>query len=494
MTELRAVLHRAGSDPCWFAEHLVGRPLWEHQREVVESPARYRVLCAGRQVGKSALLAVLALHDAFRAPDRLVLIVSAGDTAAKRLLEDVAALAKASDLLTSMVVKDDRSEIVLVNGSRVLAVPASARQIRGWAVDLLIVDEAGFVENEVWRAAEPTIIARPGSRVVLSSSPWGGREHFFRRLWLEGMEGPGPGVRSWHWPSITSPLVDEALLESIRRRENPDYFAREYEAVWIGASGSYLSEAELDNAVADYVTIDPARAGGQMVVGGVDFGMARDANTLVLLGVANDVDLNPQHRDEPVYFVAHLEEHFRMPYAVFVDRIVDVADQELGGFYVRALAAESNGVGAYPSEALQQRAHERRTRMRVVPVHTDSRRKVSMFGTMRGLLQEGRLVLPRHPALLRQLAGLEFEVSDAGNMRISVPESVGHDDLAMALGQALSCVRPSVGYRLPPTEWGHVASGVVTTSGGTTIAERPSCVEFTRAFRAPVGGEKGDGW
>src|SRR5687767_208208 len=111
------LLDEARRDPAVFAEVLVGRPLWPHQADVVRSPARYRVICAGRQVGKSRLLALLALHSAFARAESTVLIVSAGDTAAKRLLEDVAALALAAPVLAGSVVDESSKAMTLSNGS-----------------------------------------------------------------------------------------------------------------------------------------------------------------------------------------------------------------------------------------------------------------------------------------------------------------------------------------------------------------------------------------
>jgi len=496
MSADRELVRRAIDDVAFFARVLAGRELWPHQLEVARSEARYRVICAGRQVGKSALLSVLALHAAFRRPDQLVLIVSAGEAAARRLLEDVAALATSAPMLRGAVADDTTSSVVLSNGSTIRAVPASQRQIRGWAVDLLILDEAGFIDPEIWRAAEPAIIARPGSRVILSSSPWGSVQHFFRVLWQRGMSAPDGQVASWHWPSSISPLVDASLLEEIRSRESPTYFAREYLAEWTEGAGSYFTSAEIEGAIADYELVDPAEAEGQMVVGGVDWGLANDANTLALIGVANDAGLNHTVLPtEPLLFVAHLEEHYRMPYASFIDRVVDVADWRRGRFHVRYLASETNGVGAMPTDVLARRAFERRTGTRVAPVVTDARRKASGFGTIKGLLQQGRLVLPRHPSLLKQLHAVEFEISEAGNIRIAVPERAGHDDLVMALAQAVSCVRPSVGFR-PDRPWGTgpVTDDVVETPGGVVIPRRPRCVDFKRAFLSPQGPEKGDGW
>ena len=74
----------------------------------------------------------------------------------------------------------------------------------------------------------------------------------------------------------------------------------------------------------------------------------------------------------------------------------------------------------------------------------DVRRKQSGFGKIKMMLQRDLLVLPREPELLKQLRGLEYETSAvSGSVKISVPERAGHDDIAMALMQALSCVRPA---------------------------------------------------
>lgn len=424
------VLDRARRDAGVFAELLLGAPLWPHQVEVVESPARYRVICAGRQVGKSRLLAVSALHRAFSRAGQTVLIVSAGDTASKRLLEEVAQLALASPLLAGSVVDESSQVVVLSNGSTIRSVPASQRQIRGWPVDLLIVDEAGFIDPDIWRAAEPAIIARPGSRVLLSSSPWGGPEHFFRVLWQRGMAAPSEQVAAWHWPSSTSPLVDQDLLEEIRDRESPAYFAREFLAEWTDAAGAYFTTAELEAATEDLELVDPVEgAGCGVVVGGVDWGMARDAHALTVLAGLPEVDGKGRQR----FRVAWLEERFGLSYEAWIDRLVEVA----GGFTFSTLSAETNGVGQMPTQVLARRLWEALGRDLVAPVATTARLKEDAFGFIKLLLQQGRLVLPRHPSLLRQLTALEFSMTEGGLLRIAVPERSGHDDVAMSLALAV---------------------------------------------------------
>lgn len=484
-----------------FAEILLGRPLWPHQVEVARSTARTRTIAAGRQVGKSSLLAVLALYEAMTRRNILVMLVSAGEVSLRRLLEECASLAGRSDLLRSSVMDESKSLLTLSNGSRILSVPASEKQIRGWSVDFLVLDEAAFVDESVWTAARPSIIARAGSRVILTSSPFG-IDHFFRRTWQLGMDRQDDEYQSWHWPSSTSPLVNEADLEQIRQTTNPIEFAREYLAEWADSSGALLSPDEINRAVLDYPLIEPELVERQgrsrtrrylsgtetrwelpPVVAGIDWGSVRDANAVALVAAVDDDGLNvpvatASHAGDYVFFIPWLEVHHKMLYGEFIGRLVDLAKH----YNVQTMATETNGVGAFPSEELERmmlRAHTDGQLARwhghttfVEPVWTDNRRKQAMFGRMKGMLQSGRLVLPRHPELLKQLAALEMTETAAGNTQISVPDSRGHDDLAIALGQALSCIgttsrHPAQTYWLRPTD--RPAQEVVELGSGAKV-------------------------
>lgn len=425
-----------------FAARLLGQPLWDHQLELVRSPARYRVVCAGRQVGKSRALAVLALHEAATKRDAMVLLVSAGDTASKRLLEECAALAAASPLLRGSVLDESKSQLTLSNGSRILSVPASQRQIRGWSVDLLILDEAAFIDSEIWRAAEPSIVARPGSRVVLCSTPWGSVDHFFRQLWRRGMDAPDGMVSSWHWPSSVSPLVDDVLLEHWRETWPAREFATEVMAEWVDDSGAYFSSADLEAAATVETLVGPEDGASLgSVVGGVDWGFARDANTLAVLAARPGLD----ERGRTRFWVPYVAERFGLAYDDWIDELVGAAR----GFRFSHLVCEANGVGAMPAQVLAKRFAQEHLSGVVDTVWTTAQLKENAFGWARVLLQQRRLELPREPALLKQLRALEFEATPTGGLRIAVPERAGHDDLAMALCLALS---GAMGDDLPPVD------------------------------------------
>ena len=310
-------------------------------------------------------------------------------------------------------------------------------------MDLLIIDEAAFVDTEIWRAAEPSIIARPGSKVILLSSPWGNYEHFFRRLWKQGTDAPTLDVTSFHWPSSRSPYISQDDLDKIQARGEPaHYFNREYLAEWTDDTGAYFTTRELDNAVADYEFAPLKRDNGQVVTGGLDWGFSNDANAVVFLAAQADMDLNTlggrysQRPAKPVYYIPHLEQHNRMQFSDFIDRLDELSQM----FDIYRYISETNGIGIAPTQMLSSRMSDNhgngRMRTLVKGVTTDNRRKADAYGRLKVLLQQGRLCYPNIPTCSDSFTASNASKTTTGQMRISVPETAGHDDLADALMQA----------------------------------------------------------
>lgn len=472
---LEEVVTRSRGDIAFFAEHVIKTPLMAYQLDMARSKAKRRIACCGRQIGKTWWVAIEAIHFAATHPQSKVLVVSAGEIAALRLLEICSLLiSRSPDLLAPSVVSDYKSKIVFSNGAQIESVPASERQIRSASIDLLIIDEAGMVSNEIWRAAEGTTTARPDARFVITSTPWGGREHWFRQLWQKGMDEPDALTHSWHLPSSVSPFVTAEVLAQRQSEMPASVFAQEYLAEWVEEVGAFFTTDELDDSRVDYQMIDPMAARGDYrVVGGIDYGMAHDANAVVYLAASGDVDLNAaKHGDNPVFWIPAIEQHFRMEYATFIDRLLEHSKR----LRVQRLVSESNGVGQMPTQVLVNKARDMPDRIRMVnAVATTAARKNAGFSRLKVLLQQGRLVLPNHPDLLRQLHALTYEQTENGTLKISVPENIGHDDLAMALMQAVSVVnmdtRTADAWPAPLCGGGEI----LTTARGTRIPTQPSC-------------------
>jgi hypothetical protein len=255
---------------------IVSRPLRLFQAEALTLTKPVTVLVAPRQTGKSYSLAVLAAWRAFREANHRVLIVSAGDDAAKRLLADVRALVAASPLLASSTVDEQSGLLTLTNGSEIRSVPASERQIRGWSVDTLIVDEAAIVDDELLTgAALPTVAARPDARVVLASSPRGETGVFFEYA-RRGFAG-SDHVAAFRWRMADADWVTPERLAMLREGL-PDELARaELDAEFVDTAGMPRLFDDADIAAARLrvlpgagplrLGVDVARAGRDETVG-----------------------------------------------------------------------------------------------------------------------------------------------------------------------------------------------------------------------------------
>src|SRR5438445_694106 len=108
-----------------FAARVVKTRLWPHQRELVESTAFITTVAAARRTGKTEAAEILAMHVAFSYRDCTVIILSAGQDAARRLTESIGARLNREKLTRGAVVDDFATRITLTNGSEIVSLPAS---------------------------------------------------------------------------------------------------------------------------------------------------------------------------------------------------------------------------------------------------------------------------------------------------------------------------------------------------------------------------------
>ena len=466
---LKSALLQARDDLSAFAR-LIGFPLLSFQSEALSLESKMTILVAPRQTGKSYALSVVALHRAARSRNQRVLVVSAGEEAAKRLLRVVAEMAASSSALQGSVLNETASVLTLTNGSEIRSVPASERQIRGWTVDLLVVDEAAYVTDDVLlSAALPTTVARPDSRIVLASTPWGMQGAFYRFA-MQGREEDREHTRTFQWRRLDAPWIDANQVELARATLSPLRFQAEYEGEFVGSTDALFPPHLLRESIAPYALMHADEARGEEVAIGIDWGRAFDRHAVVCVGVLDDYGVN----EKPILFVPLLESSQR-PYTDQVEAICSLVrkgqrrmtttdfysrprvdrlpnahtfhesgatvrtQEEIAratrGFTVRQIVTEMNGVGAMPSEVLRRRLGNR-----VVGIHSSQRSKEDTFSRLRALMSDHRLVLPNDLELLRQLQGLTIKPTPAGGFSTEADDPNVHDDLADALALATSVV------------------------------------------------------
>jgi len=244
--------------------------LW--QREVLRAAVRRILLLCARQVGKSTGAAALALKVAVLEAPATVLIFAPSLRQAVELLRTVRNLHRVltnPTLLPSRITPwadaqrlEDRRErkaerwylsipaqkrenalqMTLDNGSRIISLPASYKTTVGYAaINLLIIDEAARVSDELYHSLTPMLSVARG-RVLALSTPFGKRGWFY-----EAHEDEKADWLRIHVHARDCPRHSARFLEEEERSMGPRWFRQEYclsfEAM-VGAVFDYDAIAE----------------------------------------------------------------------------------------------------------------------------------------------------------------------------------------------------------------------------------------------------------
>lgn len=191
------------------------------QSAVLRSASRRLLLLCSRQCGKSTVTAALALHTVLYQPESLVLLLSPSLRQSKLLFRSVMRLYDRVRGTTSAEAESTLG-LELANGSRIEALPGNEETIRGFGgVNLLVIDEAARVADDLYRSVRPMLAVSNG-RMVLLSTPWGKRG-FFYDCWEKGEE--------WERTKITAPECPRISAEFLaaEKRSLPDsWYRQEY--------------------------------------------------------------------------------------------------------------------------------------------------------------------------------------------------------------------------------------------------------------------------
>lgn len=192
------------------------------QREVLTSYSKQIILLCSRQNGKSTACSLLALYEALYVTGSLTLVVAPSQ---RQSMETFRKIRDAYNALEGIPppVMESSLRLELSNGSRVVVLPAKEANVRGFSgVDLLVIDEASRVPDDLYNALRPTMAVSNG-RIVLLSTPFGSRGFYFRE-WSEGAD--------WQRFKVTAaecPRIADTWLEKEKARIGSWWFSQEYE-------------------------------------------------------------------------------------------------------------------------------------------------------------------------------------------------------------------------------------------------------------------------
>lgn len=205
-----------------------------------DRPQRSLLNCS-RQSGKSTVTALLALWTAIFEAPALVAIVSPSQRQSAEMFRSLMMFYSKLDGAPALNMESVlRAEFE--TGSRILALPGTEKTVRGLAnVNLVIIDEAGRVEDDLLAAVRPFLAVSSGKLVALSTPA--GKRGFFYESWIGDGDWTRIKVAASDCPRITKEFLAEELKELGAQR-----FSEEYELAFLDPDSAVFSTAIIDAA------------------------------------------------------------------------------------------------------------------------------------------------------------------------------------------------------------------------------------------------------
>lgn len=209
------------------------------QSKIARHPAKIKVLAMGRRWGKTILGMVLAICCAI-AGGRVAWIVPTykNSRAIWRLAEGTA-----SRLGRKVVTINKTDRTITFRGTNGFLAIYSADNpdaIRGEAFNLVIIDEAARIDEEVWTdVIQPTLADADGDAILISTPK--GRNWFWREFQRGMLDGQY--IKSWRAPSRNNPSPQiQRAAEMAKVRVPKNTYDQEWEAEFVEDSATVFSE------------------------------------------------------------------------------------------------------------------------------------------------------------------------------------------------------------------------------------------------------------
>jgi len=191
-----------------------------YQATMMRCSSNRKVFRCGRQIGKSECLCVAILFAIYTHEEFIVEVIAPYQAQIDLIFMRLLSLIKGSSTYQNSVkrnVKAPNYTIELHNGSAVKGFTAASRSggnagaSRGQHANMLVFDEADYLNQADIDAALAVIINHPDATVWMSSTPTGKRQSFYD-------SSQDKMFREFHYPSTVNPNWSEDLENFFRSR------------------------------------------------------------------------------------------------------------------------------------------------------------------------------------------------------------------------------------------------------------------------------------
>jgi len=239
--------------------------LHDSQLHIANSPARFKVVAAGRRFGKSYLSAIMLLIEALKKEhkgkslkDKRVFYVAPTFDQGKRIIWD---LLKdlGHDFIKSTL---ENQGIITLKNDRKIEIKGADRPdtLRGVGLSYVVLDEFAFMKPDVWeQIIRPTLADVEGGALFIGTPD--GKNHFYE---LFKQCATSDDWEGFSFKSSDNPTLASGEIEHARNTMSTENFRQEFEANFSSGGGSIFKESQLQFMDEEpyegswYVVVDPA--------------------------------------------------------------------------------------------------------------------------------------------------------------------------------------------------------------------------------------------
>jgi replicative DNA helicase len=261
------------SDPVAWAYQMFGWEARWYQEEILSCTALRKVVRAGRRVGKTIALAILALHKLATESDKNVLIIAPYEVQVTKIFDEIDRFVALSPALSNSVRRKTRNpcRIQFNNGSNAIGFSSGANstagsdKIRGQDANYIIIDEADYINQLDIDAILAILASHPDCGLWASSTPTGLHEKFYQFCIQKDL-----GFKEFWYISAEAPNWTSETEEFLKNSTDSTTYQHEYYAEFgLQTSGVFRNDL-IDLSIINY-SIPRERTRGSRIVIGVDW-------------------------------------------------------------------------------------------------------------------------------------------------------------------------------------------------------------------------------
>lgn len=401
--------------PSKFCAHVLGLEPFSYQKQFLDTDARHRVVASGRQVGKSRMCAWLGLHEAITNAFTQVLITAPSLRQSSMLFSTLTSEIEQSGLSDEEwgIARDTQTIIEFDNGSEIHCLPTgrNGNKIRGFSADMIIIDEAAFIEDKIYEdILEPMIWATQG-RLVLASTPWGESGYFYEKF--AGADYNDNWGKT-HVTSYDNPIINDEDIEEYKDGKTKAQIKREVLGEFVEDSAQFFPTGIIKPCASSG---EPSWEGSRSFLG-VDIAGEGDDRT-VFYGVDEygNVFLNDEvYEDMGVLEAAN---HIKLLDDKFNFEKIHVDRTAIGQGTIEALAQDPVISQKYEG------------------VYFTQQKKQTIYQRLKAALESEALHLPKDNDLINELERIGYEKQQSGRLKLFPRGSNEKDDHVDGLALAV---------------------------------------------------------